>query len=65
MSDDIESAIRENAQRPARVSSDAGTVVQHSLPDQIEADKYLATKDAVQKRQRGLRFNKFVPPGVT
>jgi len=60
----LEDTIRENAQKPAEVSSDAGSVKQHSLKDQIDADRYLASKDAADRPKRGLRFNKFVPPGA-
>lgn len=64
MSSSLEDNIRENAQKPAEVSSDAGSVKQHSLKDQIEADRYLAAKEAANSSKRGLRFNKFVPPGA-
>lgn len=63
MSDDLDDAIRENAQSPAKASGDSGSVEQHSLADQIEADKYLASKEAAKSKSRGLRFNKLVPPG--
>ena len=63
MADDLADSIRQNAQGPAQASGDAGSVQQHSLADQIAADKYLAGKDAVKKPARGLRFNKFIPPG--
>jgi len=39
-------------------------VEQHKLAEQIEADRYLASKEAMQSKKRGLRFNKLVPPGV-
>jgi len=64
MTDHLDETIRQNAQGPAKVASDAGSVEQHSLSEQIEADKYLSAKEAVQKTRRGLRFNKLVPPGV-
>jgi hypothetical protein len=64
MADDLEDTIRQNAQGPARAQGDAGSVEQHSLADQIEADKYLAAKDAIKKPTRGLRFNTFIPPGT-
>jgi hypothetical protein len=64
MRDDLEAEIRKNAEGPAKASGDAGSVEQHPLPDQIAADRYLAAKDAARSKQRGLRFNKFVPPGV-
>jgi hypothetical protein len=64
MADDLEDTIRENAQGPARAAGDAGSVEQHKLPDQIAADRYLASKEATQSKSRGLRFNKFIPPGT-
>jgi hypothetical protein len=64
MADELEDAIRENAQGPAKASGDAGSVEQHKLSEQIAADKHLASKQAVNKPSRGLRFNKLVPPGA-
>ena len=64
MADNLDDTIRQNAQGPAKVSGDAGSVEQHKLSDQIDADKYLASKDAASKKHRGLRFNKLVPPGT-
>jgi hypothetical protein len=31
----------------------------------IEADKYLASRNAPAAAHRGLRFNKLIPPGTT
>lgn len=39
MADDLEQSIRENAQQPAKTSVDSVNVEQHSLADQIEADR--------------------------
>jgi hypothetical protein len=39
-------------------------VEQHKLTDQIEADRYLASKQAAKSKRRGLVFNKIVPPGA-
>jgi hypothetical protein len=64
MADDLEDHIRQNAQGPAKAAGDAGSVEQHPLPDQIAADRYLAAKEAAKDKKRGLRFNKFVPPGT-
>lgn len=64
MADDLDTAIRENAEGPAKASGDAGSVEQHRLTEQIEADRYLASKEAAKSKQRGLRFNKLVPPGA-
>jgi len=65
MSDDLKDTIRENAEGPAKAAGDAGSVEQHKLPDQIAADKYLASKDAAKSKRRGLAFNKLVPPGAS
>ena len=64
MADHLEEKIRENAEGPARVTGDAGTVEQHKLTEQIAADKYLASKEAAKKKDRGLRFNRLIPPGT-
>ena len=36
----------------------------HSLPDLIEADKYLQNKDAVTGNSRKIVINKLRPPGT-
>lgn len=64
MADDLKDAIRENAKGPAKAAGDSGSMEQHKLPDQIAADKYLASKEAARSKSRGLRFNKLVPPGA-
>lgn len=64
MADNLDETIRENAQGPAKAAGDSGSMEQHKLPDQIAADKYLASKDAAKSKSRGLRFNKLVPPGA-
>lgn len=65
MPDELDDTIRQNAQGPARAAGDAGSVEQHKLPDQIEADRYLASKQAARSKRRGLVLNKLVPPGVS
>ncbi len=64
MSDELDDAIEQAAQEPKRAKGDLGEVEAHSLRDQVEAAKYLASKDEVKKTRRGLRFNKLVPPGA-
>ena len=64
MADDLEDTIRANAQGPAKASGDSGSMEQHKLTDQIEADRYLASKAAAKSKRRGLTLNKFVPPGA-
>jgi hypothetical protein len=61
---ELEDTIRQNAQGPAKAAGDAGSVEQHKLSEQIEADKYLASKEATKAKRRGLQFNKLVPPGA-
>ena len=64
MPEEMEDVIRENAAGPAKASGDAGSVEQHKLTEQIATDKHLASKNAVSKPSRGLRFNKIVPPSA-
>lgn len=64
MPDDLDDAIRQNASGPAKAAGDAGSVEQHKLTEQIEADRYLASKQASQSKSRGLVINKLVPPGA-
>ena len=64
MPEELDDTIRQNAQGPAKAAGDAGSVEQHKLPDQIAADRYLASKEAAKLKRRGLVFNKLVPPGA-
>jgi len=64
MPDETEQAIKVNAAGPARASVDGQTVEQHSLRDQIEADRYLAGKEATRKKGLGVKFVKLEPPGA-
>jgi hypothetical protein len=64
MSDQLRQKIEDNAGGPRRVRTDAGEVESHDLRWQIEADKYLSARAAVQKKYRGLRLNKFLPPST-
>jgi hypothetical protein len=63
MPDELDQAIRDNARQPAKAASDSISVEQHSIRDQIEADRYLASKVAAHKKGLGLRVAKLVPPG--
>lgn len=64
MSDDQDELIRKNAAAPARVTGDQGSVEQHSLKEQIEADRYLASKKTARAKGLGIRIGKLVPPGA-
>jgi len=64
MVEDLEIAIFENAQGPAKASGDSGSMEQHSLPDQVAADRYLESKKAARSKGLGIRLKKLVPPGT-
>jgi len=64
MAEEIENAIRQNAQGPASAEVDGVKVKQHSLPDQIAADKYLANKAAGRNPAKAMTRVKIVPPGT-
>jgi hypothetical protein len=65
MAKNLDNAIRENAAGPKRAAGDSGSVEQHSLTEQIEADRYLASKEAAKSKGLGIRVSKLVPPGVS
>lgn len=60
----LEDTIRENASGPKKATGDSGSIEQHSLQDQIAADKYLASKEAV-KHGIGINLVKISPDGTT
>ena len=64
MPDDLKDVIRESAEGPESAESDGVRVKQHSLKDQIEADKYLAAKETARSNRLGIRLVKIVPPGA-
>jgi hypothetical protein len=65
MADDIENAIRQNAQGPESAEVDGVKVKQHPLSDQIAVDKYLAGKDAAQRNPaKAFTRVKIVSPGT-
>lgn len=59
----LDQKIKDNASGPKSAESDGQKVEQHSIKDQIEADRYLNSKQAVKKKSMGIRFSKFIPPG--
>ena len=60
----LNQSIADNAAGPAKASGDSGSIEQHSIADQIEADRYLASKAATKRSDRGLRMNRLSPPGA-
>ncbi len=64
MTDELDNTIRDNAAGPRRASGDSVSVEQHSLADQVAADRYLASKTASRASGLGVRKSKLVPPGA-
>lgn len=63
MANEIDKKIEENVAGPRKASGDSGSVEQHSLNDQIAADRYLASKKAAKSRGLGIRLTKLVHSG--
>jgi len=61
----LKDAILENALGPKKVTGDAGSVEQHSLQDQIAAERFLQSKQATRKPGLGIRLIKLSPDGTT
>jgi hypothetical protein len=64
MAEELDSTIRENAAGPESAGADGVQVKQHNLRDQIEADKYLAGKDARRNPVKAFTRVKIVSPGT-
>ena len=64
MAKDLSQVIEDSASGPAEVTGDSGGMKQHPLKDVIESDRYLSSKDASRRKNRGLNFAKFSPPGA-
>ena len=60
----ITETIAKNAAGPKSAEVDGQRVEQHTLTEQIAADKYLASKDAVKRRGSGLKFSKMSHSGA-
>lgn len=65
MPENLQDQIHDNASGPAKVTGDAGSIEQHPLKDQIEADKYLASKASARSKRPGIRLGKIIPPGAS
>jgi hypothetical protein len=64
VTDELDSTIKQNAEGPESASADGVSVKQHSLRDQIEADKYLASKQAARNPVKAFTRAKIVAPGT-
>jgi hypothetical protein len=64
VTDTFDNSIRDNAAGPRKASGDSGSVEQHSLADQIAADKYLESKKASRAKGLGVKLAKISPGGT-
>jgi len=64
MPEDITETLKENAKGPAQMTGDQGSVRQHSLREQIEADQYLRSTATNNKKKLPLRFAKIRSGGA-
>lgn len=62
--DELRQSIEQNANGPRKASGDSGSIEQHSLKDQTEADRYLASKQATQGKGLGVRVGKMKASGA-
>jgi hypothetical protein len=64
VTDKLDTTIQENAAGPRKASGDSGSVEQHSLADQIAADKHLESKKASRAKGLGVKLAKISPGGT-
>jgi len=62
--DDLSDAILINAANPKQATVDGVTIQQHSLKEQIAADRYLAEKEVAKNPARALTRVRIIPPGT-
>lgn len=60
----VDQALADAATSPASVSNETGSVSTRSISELIELDRYLASKAAAKRRDRGLRIQRLDPPGT-
>lgn len=64
MAEPLDDTIQQNAKGPKRAKGDSAEMEQHSLADQVAADRYLQSKKAARKKGLGIATKKLVPPGT-
>jgi len=62
---DLAETIEEAAASPAAATVDGNSATARPIADLIDADRYLASKQAVRQNPRlGMRITRAVPPGT-
>lgn len=64
MASEAETAITDALTAPKKMKVDGREAEAHSLPDLIEADKYLRGQTAIKQSSRGILWQKIEPPGA-
>lgn len=64
MPDAIKTEIETAATEPLKVKAGETEVDARPITEVIAADRYLDSSGAAEKKHRGLRFTKLVPPGA-
>ena len=62
--DTITDAISANVTGPKKAAGDAISIEQHSITEQIAADRYLASKDATSSKKLGIKLLRITPGGT-
>lgn len=65
MAEDLTNTIQDNASGPRRATGDSGSVEQHAIKDQIDADRYLESKKTTRKKGLGVKLVKLSPSGTS
>jgi len=60
----LENTIAENAAGPKKAGNETGNMEQHSIPDQIAADRYIESKKAARQTGLGIKLTKLSPGGT-
>ena len=60
----LENTIADNAAGPRKAGNETGNVEQHSIPDQIAADRYIESKKAARQAGLGIKLTKLSPGGT-
>jgi len=64
VSEGLEETIATNAVGPKRAANETGSMEQHSITDQIAADRYIESKKASRQKNLGIKLTKLSPGGT-